>query len=73
MQIAGRIYVRRKSGSKLYFYDIRSEVRVCFTQGNCALTGETNFLKGARLQVLAQAQEVAEGAAFRATKVGMSK
>lgn len=25
IQLAGRIYVRRSSGSKLYFYDIRSD------------------------------------------------
>ncbi|KAF4127034.1 lysyl-tRNA synthetase, class II [Geosmithia morbida] len=38
IQLAGRIYVRRSAGSKLFFYDIRSE--------------------GARLQVLAQADNV---------------
>ncbi|PNY23200.1 Lysine-tRNA ligase [Tolypocladium capitatum] len=42
IQLAGRIYVRRSAGSKLYFYDIRSE--------------------GTRLQVLAQADNVGQGA-----------
>lgn len=27
IQLAGRIYVKRSAGSKLYFYDIRSDVR----------------------------------------------
>lgn len=26
IQLAGRIYVRRSAGNKLFFYDIRSEV-----------------------------------------------
>lgn len=42
MQLAGRVYVKRSAGSKLYFYDIRSE--------------------GVRLQVLAQVDNVGEGA-----------
>ncbi|KAH7312553.1 lysyl-tRNA synthetase [Stachybotrys elegans] len=42
IQLAGRVYVRRSAGSKLFFYDIRSE--------------------GTRLQVLAQADFLAEGA-----------
>jgi lysyl-tRNA synthetase class 2 len=27
VQLAGRVYVKRSAGSKLFFYDIRSEVR----------------------------------------------
>ncbi|KAI5917260.1 hypothetical protein F4810DRAFT_62677 [Camillea tinctor] len=42
IQLAGRIFVRRSAGAKLFFYDVRSE--------------------STRLQVLAQAQEVPEGA-----------
>lgn len=42
IQLAGRVYVKRSAGAKLFFYDLRSE--------------------GTRLQVLAQAQEVTEGA-----------
>ncbi|KAJ3494360.1 hypothetical protein NLG97_g4136 [Lecanicillium saksenae] len=41
LAIAGRIYVRRAAGSKLFFYDLRSN--------------------GTRLQVLAQADHIAEG------------
>ncbi|KAL4932796.1 lysine--tRNA ligase KRS1 [Aspergillus undulatus] len=44
VQIAGRIYTKRASGSKLVFYDIRAE--------------------GVKVQVVAQAQHVAEGASF---------
>ncbi|EGX96163.1 lysyl-tRNA synthetase [Cordyceps militaris CM01] len=42
LDIAGRIYVRRAAGSKLFFYDLRSN--------------------GTRLQVLAQADHLGEGA-----------
>lgn len=42
IQLAGRVFVKRSSGSKLFFYDLRSE--------------------NVRLQVLAQAQDVPEGA-----------
>lgn len=42
IQLAGRVYMKRTSGNKLAFYDLRAE--------------------GAQLQVMAQAQNVAEGA-----------
>lgn len=31
ISLAGRIYVRRSSGNKLYFYDIRSEVGMTYS------------------------------------------
>jgi len=42
IQLAGRVYMKRTSGNKLAFYDVRAE--------------------GVQIQVLAQAQNVAEGA-----------
>lgn len=54
IQLAGRIYVRRSAGSKLYFYDIRSD--------------------GARLQVLAQADNVdANAASFEDQHVNLRR
>ncbi|KAI9158113.1 lysyl-tRNA synthetase [Paramyrothecium foliicola] len=49
IQLAGRVYVRRSAGSKLFFYDIRSETVDAFIQGT-------------RLQVLAQADNLDESA-----------
>lgn len=48
LRLAGRIYNKRASGSKLVFYDIRT-------------SGDTESI-GTRLQVMCQNQEVGEGA-----------
>lgn len=60
--LAGRVYVRRSAGSKLYFYDIRSEVRFHVTM-TLKLAGaqSDSFSQGVRLQVLAQADNREEG------------
>lgn len=59
LSLAGRVYVRRSAGSKLFFYDIRSEV--CLLRSPTVIESHANSLQGTRLQVLAQADNREEG------------